>query len=555
MATAKETLMGMMSPQQARLLDNQMRQKEIAQRSQGAGMLSGLVQAYTGMADTVQGAAGIQRPMGANEQQAMAYQKKLEAQKQKQDKEVGLKRSVANVMTAQFQGNPVEVINKRIELLNRMTAQNPYAVEGIKELEKRREELAITEAELKKTGAQTKEILTDIQRTAKLNNLTDAQIKKIDNDITTSGLEGDLAKLRLEAEAKKLSSEASNLTGQVGGLTSYLKSRTDLSQADKDFYVSQVASKGMKVSDVYDIIKPLSEKEKASTALDIARANDLNSKTGGVGANIIKPQHRSSLLKSLKENGVSIDKSKVGEFLANGDKTILTGNVTIDDAGLAQTIESINSTVEVLPDTTKQAFYSERNRLLADTTLTPSQRAIKETEFLENVRQEATERQYNATRSSFETVKNNMSDLRARINENYGVLGADGSQTINDKFSTWAYVGGEVFGFHLPNSPERAVYNVVKTLKSNAMLETMKELKRLSSTGATGLGATNMKEVEALETKMRTLDPLDASFLSDAEFIMKEVERLAEMAISPPPISSGKAKETVQIGGMTVEVD
>ena len=70
MATAQEQLMGMLNPQTARLLDNQMRQKQVAQRSQGAGMLSGLTQAYTGMADAVTGAAGF-TPMGANEQKAI----------------------------------------------------------------------------------------------------------------------------------------------------------------------------------------------------------------------------------------------------------------------------------------------------------------------------------------------------------------------------------------------------------------------------------------------------------------------------------------------------
>ena len=82
MATAQEQLMGMLNPQTARLLDNQMRQKQVAQRSQGAGMLSGLTQAYTGMADAVTGAAGF-TPMGANEQQAIQANKIVEAKKAK----------------------------------------------------------------------------------------------------------------------------------------------------------------------------------------------------------------------------------------------------------------------------------------------------------------------------------------------------------------------------------------------------------------------------------------------------------------------------------------
>ena len=85
MATAQEQLMGMLNPQTARLLDNQMRQKQVAQRSQGAGMLSGLTQAYTGMADALTGAAGL-TPMGVNEQQAIQDNKatisaKIEADK------------------------------------------------------------------------------------------------------------------------------------------------------------------------------------------------------------------------------------------------------------------------------------------------------------------------------------------------------------------------------------------------------------------------------------------------------------------------------------------
>ena len=74
MATAQEQLMGMLNPQSARLLDNQLRQQQVAQRSQGAGMLSGLTQAYTGMADSVTGAAGL-TPMGANEQKAIEANK------------------------------------------------------------------------------------------------------------------------------------------------------------------------------------------------------------------------------------------------------------------------------------------------------------------------------------------------------------------------------------------------------------------------------------------------------------------------------------------------
>ena len=73
MATAEQQLLSSMNPQMARLLDNQMRDQQVAQRSQGAGMLAGLTQAYTGMGDLASRALGA-APMGANEMQAVQAQ-------------------------------------------------------------------------------------------------------------------------------------------------------------------------------------------------------------------------------------------------------------------------------------------------------------------------------------------------------------------------------------------------------------------------------------------------------------------------------------------------
>ena len=73
MATPNEQLLSMLDPQQARLLDQQMRDQQVAQRSQGGGMLSGVVQAYTGMGDLAQRALGAS-PAGVNQQAAMKAQ-------------------------------------------------------------------------------------------------------------------------------------------------------------------------------------------------------------------------------------------------------------------------------------------------------------------------------------------------------------------------------------------------------------------------------------------------------------------------------------------------
>jgi len=105
MATAKEQLLSMMNPQQARLLDQQIRSKEVAQRSQGAGMLSGLVQAYTGMGDVAQRLGGV-TPMGANEAGAVQAQ---QAQEAKQMKMAGIKQGITKVA-----GSSLKAADKKI---------------------------------------------------------------------------------------------------------------------------------------------------------------------------------------------------------------------------------------------------------------------------------------------------------------------------------------------------------------------------------------------------------------------------------------------------------
>jgi hypothetical protein len=79
MATPEQQLLSMMNPQQARLLDERQRQKDIIGQSRGAGMLSGLVQAGLQGADTIRGAFG-QTPMGANEAKAIEQKSLLENQ-------------------------------------------------------------------------------------------------------------------------------------------------------------------------------------------------------------------------------------------------------------------------------------------------------------------------------------------------------------------------------------------------------------------------------------------------------------------------------------------
>jgi len=74
MATPNEQLLGMMNPQQARLLDQQMREQEIQQQSQGAGTSAGLMASALRTQDAIgnlgRSLFGGQAPQGLNEQMA-----------------------------------------------------------------------------------------------------------------------------------------------------------------------------------------------------------------------------------------------------------------------------------------------------------------------------------------------------------------------------------------------------------------------------------------------------------------------------------------------------
>lgn len=67
----------------------------------------------------------------------------------------------------------------------------------------------------------------------------------------------------------------------------------------------------------------------------------------------------------------------------------------------------------------------------------------------------------------------------------------------------------------------RAVYNAVNTVKSNVSLGKLLELKEASPTGASGLGALNLKELQTLENVIASLDPTDDKFLDNMSQVKK----------------------------------
>ena len=129
MATAKEQLLANMNPQMARLLDNQMRDQQVAQRSQGAGMLAGLTQAYTGMGDMAARALGA-APMGANEMQAVqAQQQQNELIKQARLDKAAQEAENKRRWDAEFN---IKTTNssQQTALFNQQAAQNELTLEA-----------------------------------------------------------------------------------------------------------------------------------------------------------------------------------------------------------------------------------------------------------------------------------------------------------------------------------------------------------------------------------------------------------------------------------------
>ena len=209
MPTAQEQLLSMMSPQQARLLDQQMREQQVAQRSQGAGMLSGLVQAYTGMGDTLQRAAGI-TPMGRNEQMAREQKGLLESQAKTEQAisqatsasvgetdidKLGKLRDSLLAMNKQAATKQAQVIQKRIETLEKQNEEAGKTTAMVTAGNGLIDKSNLTDEQKEKTKflfannfLSQKELNAHIE-SLENKNLEQGQIKEVSSQISTLGLE------------------------------------------------------------------------------------------------------------------------------------------------------------------------------------------------------------------------------------------------------------------------------------------------------------------------------------------------------------------------------
>lgn len=69
----------------------------------------------------------------------------------------------------------------------------------------------------------------------------------------------------------------------------------------------------------------------------------------------------------------------------------------------------------------------------------------------------------------------------------------------------------------IPGTDAMTLDDNTQTIKSNIALEKLKELKQQSKTGASGLGALNMKEFDAIQSVIARLNPKSANYPKDLE--------------------------------------
>lgn len=533
MATAQEQLMGMLNPQTARLLDNQMRQKQVAQRSQGAGMLSGLTQAYTGMADALTGAAGLS-PTGVNEQQAIQNEQKAMKAKQSQEIMLNAQKNIEG-----------EVLSKRLL----QTARNleatgiPEALQKAAELRNQAYEIKLKEQKLKLEQDKFKldeKSQTDDSSLAvnTLNWRKDHDTLVYNLDVTKEETKKinkvrEIYDIKQEKILKQTSKDA-RIIGTIKTITA-----SDLSQGQKDYLKIAVSNKTITPEQAWEMLKPPTPEEAAELAKIIAETAKLVS--DDASSSLVKPAQRASFFSALLDNGQEVSSQVFKDFMANGDAAALTKGATLKDNKAEQLLAIVDQNVGLLDDKAKQEFLALRTDLV-NKDLPLKERIDQESQFLNKQRDLKNTREYNVKFSNFKHVEKNLTGLQKRLE---GIL----TDTVDEEtgkikeseFKPHRYMLTEVFSsnLHLAGSPEREVYNINQTLKSNSVLETMAELKRLSPTGSTGFGSTNAYEVGLLESDIAALDPSDKNYLKDTAWVVERLILLSRQGVGELDNTSG----------------
>jgi hypothetical protein len=120
-------------------------------------------------------------------------------------------------------------------------------------------------------------------------------------------------------------------------------------------------------------------------------------------------------------------------------------------------------------------------------------------------------------------------------------------QNLRDTIKTTkALVGPTTTGYGsllavLPATDARTLEGNTQTIKNNVALSKLRELKQQSATGASGLGALNMKEFDAIQGIIAALDPKSKNYKNDLD----KIDAFFERAENLLKTQSERAKKNV----------
>ena len=353
MATAKEQLLANMNPQMARLLDNQMRDQQVAQRSQGAGMLAGLTQAYTGMGDMAARALGA-APMGANEMQAVQAQQQQQVMADAINGAEGATQSERLLNAAERlekSGNPQAVL-KAMQLREQASA---LGIEEEKlELQRKQTQYQGDRISVDRTEAENRRIQLD-QQQAQQKASQELEQKRIDASTTTQQVvidsegnrfnmittEGGSVKYTPLGAAKEPIGEAKTINEIT--VDNQIKARNDL-QFNKEFLESRKEA----VTSFKDTKKVFSSADNAYKLLQ--ELQGAGGSTGGIVAETERKIKRYLGIADEKSVPAELLKKELGMAIAANLKATFGGSQITDSERkfLEANMISIEDTPEVI---------------------------------------------------------------------------------------------------------------------------------------------------------------------------------------------------------------
>ena len=353
MATAKQQLLANMNPQMARLLDNQMRDQQVAQRSQGAGMLAGLTQAYTGMGDMAARALGA-APMGANEMQAVQAQQQQQVMADAINGAEGATQSERLLNAAERlekSGNPQAVL-KAMQLREQASA---LGIEEEKlELQRKQTQYQGDRISVDRTEAENRRIQLD-QQQAQQKASQELEQKRIDASTTTQQVvidsegnrfnmittEGGSVKYTPLGAAKEPIGEAKTINEIT--VDNQIKARNDL-QFNKEFLESRKEA----VTSFKDTKKVFSSADNAYKLLQ--ELQGAGGSTGGIVAETERKIKRYLGIADEKSVPAELLKKELGMAIAANLKATFGGSQITDSERkfLEANMISIEDTPEVI---------------------------------------------------------------------------------------------------------------------------------------------------------------------------------------------------------------